>query len=531
MRIGSVTATKSALAWRGALLSTALLGSAVGCDNSHTPTPTDAGQETSAPQHDAAVDTGASCGMGCYRPKGCLYEVAPPENAVRAMGYTGFSVDTGTPLHPSPGVTPQRVRLGLGGGTAARQPGYADPTTTAVFTWETAEADSHAEVKMGTSPAALGEIQTGYSFSYASLGPAVHIHEVHVCGLTPGRTYYYQVGGGVAGAEVWSATQSFTTVPATGPVSIGIYGDARDSVSVWQTVNLRMKQHAVSMDLISGDIVLLGVAETEWGQWLDAIWTMPSEQEAGVPGLPGFLTLGQQLMVPIAGNHEAESSDFYANFSIPGTGDYAKTYASFNVGSAHIVMFDDTPLTGSASADSLSPEPAAQIAWLRSDLALADKDRDMHPFVLVMNHRGLYSTSEHGNDPDVLLARSVLAPIFDTYHVDLVLNGRNHEYERSYPVRANAADAASNEAIVDKDASSGTIYVTNAGAGASAYATNSLTAPENYRAFSWQFDFDTGYVGCYGILELDGKSLTMTAYGVKGAASADDVIDKVVLSK
>ena len=62
------------------------------------------------------------------------------------------------------------------------------------------------------------------------------MHEVHVCGLNPATTYYYQVGGGASGAEVWSATQSFTTVPASGTVTIGISGDARDQVSTFQLV-------------------------------------------------------------------------------------------------------------------------------------------------------------------------------------------------------------------------------------------------------------------------------------------------------
>ena len=54
------------------------------------------------------------------------------------------------------------------------------------------------------------------------------MHQVDVCGLTPGTTYYYQVGGGAAGGEIWSATQSFTTVPAAGdPITVGVYGDAR----------------------------------------------------------------------------------------------------------------------------------------------------------------------------------------------------------------------------------------------------------------------------------------------------------------
>jgi acid phosphatase type 7 len=522
-----------------ALLVFAFAGStAASCSNGEAPPPSgDAGGSGGSGGSGGTTGSGkeggsgTSCGTGCYAPLGCSYQVAPPEDANREMGYKNFSVDTSTQVKSTAGATPQRVRLGLGGNTAMGQPGYADPTTTAVFTWETVEQDSNAKVQMGTSPSALTDVHTGYAFTAAaSLGDgAFNMHEVHVCGLLAGTTYYYQVGGGAPGKEVWSATQSFTTVPATGALKIGIYGDARDSATVWETVNERMKTAGVAMHLISGDVVLVGGIESEWSQWLDAIWTTASEAEAGVSSQGPFLTLGQQLMVPIAGNHEAESPDFYANFAIPGTGDWAKTYASFNVGNAHVVVVDDSPLAAASSPTSLSPEATAQVAWLKTDLAAANMDRTAHPFIIVVSHRGMFSTSNHSADSDVLLTRAVLAPIYDTYHVDLALNGHDHEYERSHPLNANATDPSSNDVVIQTDTTKGTTYVINAGAGASAYNINSEN--EAYRAFSWEFDFSTGYVGCYGILELEGNTLTMTEYGIKGMASADTVVDTLTLTR
>jgi acid phosphatase type 7 len=479
--------------------------------------------------HDA--EGPGSCGPGCYAPLGCNYQVAPPENAQRSLGYTNFAVDTSSPVGSAAGAKPERVRLGLGGSATLGTPGYADPTTTAVFTWETIEQDSNAKVKMGTSPTALADTHTGYTWTAPMEldAPAFHMHEVHVCGLVPATTYYYQVGGGAPGKEVWSATQSFTTVPRSGPVKVGVYGDARVTVSTWQIVNLRMKQQAANLDLISGDIVDIGLSEPEWAQWLGAIWTPQSEAEAGVSSEGPLLTLGQQMMIPVAGNHEAEASDFYANWSIPGTGDYAETYASFNVGNTHFILFDDTPMSLAFSASTLSAEAKAQLSWLEGDLAAANADRTAHPFIVVVNHRCLYSTSLHAQDSDVLLVRGVLAPLFDKYHVDLVMNGHNHEYERSYPLNANAANPESNDVVIQTDPTKGTTYVVNAGAGADAYATDSL--PAAYKKLSWEYGSSTGYLGCYGILELDGSELTLTEYGIKGASMADDVIDTLTLER
>jgi hypothetical protein len=503
------TEPKKAIALTAAVL---LVGSACSSGGAHSAS--DAGPDTGHPRSDASATT--ACGPGCYAPLGCAYQVAPPENAQRSLGYTDFSVDTSSRVGSVAGATPERVRLGLGGATTMGKAGYADPTTSAVFTWETVEQDSNAKVKLGTSAGALQDVHTGYAWTApAELGSgAFHMHEVHVCGLLPGTTYYYAVGGGAPSHEVWSATQSFTTVPATGSIKVGVYGDARDSVSTWQVVNQRMKSQAVDLDLISGDIVDVGPSEPEWARWLDAIWTTQSEEEAGVTATGTFLTLGQQLMVPIAGNHEAESSDFYANWSIPGTGDYVETFASFNVGNTHFVLFDDSPMAEATSPTDLSPEAQAQVAWLESDLAAANADRTAHPFIAVVSHRCLFSTSTHAQDPDVLLTRGILAPIFDKYHVDLAMTGHNHEC---------------NDVVLQTDTTLGTTYVVNAGAGADAYATDS--SPAAYRKVSWEYGFSTGYLGCYGVLELAGQKLTMTEYGVKGAATEDDVIDVLTLSR
>jgi acid phosphatase type 7 len=500
-----------------------------------------------------APEGSTNCGTGCYEPLGCSYKVAPPS----IWGFTNFSVDTSTAVGSIPGATPNRVRLGLGGGTKMGQAGYADPTTTAVFTWETAEQDTDAKVKLGTSATTLTEVHTGYVWT-TPIGEgttAPNMHEVHVCGLTPGTTYYYEVGGGAVGKEVWSGTQSFTTVPSTGKLTVGVYSDARDTVSIWQTVHERMKSLGVNFHVIAGDIVDIGGIEGLYATWLDAIWTMQSEKDAGVSTTGPFLTLGEQLMVPIAGNHEYVLSNyaaqFFGNFSIPGTpadGIATKTYASFNAGNTHFVLFDDAPISGNGEGTAMptdtfiQPQAALQEAWLKADLQAANANRSKVPFIVSLNHRGLFSTSHHAADPDVLETRGVLAPIFDQYHVDVVFNGHDHEYERSNLL--NAGSPATGAPVVKATAATGatvnstqgTTYIINAGAGADPYAVG--TTPVPYRATNTPLCVPGSgttcgagtYIGCYVILELEGSQITMTAYGITGAANQDTVIDSLTFT-
>jgi hypothetical protein len=452
-----------------------------------------------------------------YAPSGCGYTYAVPAS----RGFQDIALDDGQPVDVASSA-PQRVRVGLGGGTTKGQPGYADPTTSAAFVWQTAGASHAAAVRFGTAPGALAQTARGYVWTTPKgLANATDtsMHEVHVCGLTPGTTYFYQVGGGAPGADAWSATQSFTTVPAAGTITLGVFGDARDEVATWQAVHVRMRDAGVAMQLFSGDMVFSGSSEALFAQWLDAIWHDPSDGAK-------FLTLGQQMMVPIAGNHENDAADFYANFALPGDGPYAETYASFDIGSAHFALVDDQQIGESLAGGSPTDETNAQLAWLDRDLAAANADRANHPFVVVINHRSLFSTSMHANDADVLAARGALAPLFDKYAVDLVVNGHEHEYERSKPLKAGTP--ASGAPVVGR----GTTYVVVAGAGADPYAVNQTTA--DYNALSVAYGPMTSYIGIYSLLQLSPHGLTLTAYGLKASSmtvAGDDVIDKVTMTR
>ncbi|HEY3818963.1 MAG TPA: fibronectin type III domain-containing protein [Polyangiaceae bacterium] len=478
------------------------------------------GRSSSAPPivGDDAGDDGGGGSSLLYAPASCKYTVSPPAT----LGYTNLALDDDGPVDPTMGA-PVRVRVGLGGATTMGQPGYADPTTSAAFTWETAQQNNAAKVQMGTSPTALSQVSTGYAWTLVPvLGSAdTYFHEVHVCGLTPDTTYFYQVGGGPAGSEVWSATQSFTTMPATIPsegITVGVFGDARDTVATWQAVHVRMKAVGVLMSLVGGDVVDIGAEEPLYSQWLSGIWQYPS-------GSSTFLTLGQQYILPINGNHENDTATSFANWAIPGDGPYAETYASFAVGSVHFTMIDDEQIAESNSG----AEAQAQLAWVDQDLNAANGDRTNHPFIVVISHRGIFSTSLHSTDPDVLQARTSLAPLYDKYKVDLVVNGHDHEYERTYPITNGNPPTV-------QPAGQGTTYVICAGAGADPYAVGTTSVP--YRCTKTGFGPNsppgTPFIGAYSLLQIMPTQLTLTAYGLVASGSTpmdDTVIDTVCLGQ
>ena len=149
-------------------------------------------------------------------------------------------------------------------------------------------------------------------------------------------------------------------------------------------------------------------------------------------------------------------------------------------------MIDDQPIALLGGGE----QAATMTKWLDDDLARADGARDRVPFLVVVHHRALYTTSSHADDSDVLDLRKVFAPIFDKHHVDLVVNGHDHAYERTKSLRPGAG-------FIEK-------------------ATT--------------FGGTTGFDGLYGVLTLDGRKLTMTSYGLT-AAGTDPVIDTIELVK
>jgi hypothetical protein len=430
-----------------------------------------------------------------YQPQGCSYTVTLPD----ARGFTSIALDDGAPVTDVPGATPTRVRLGLGGATQG-----ADPKTTAVFTWESSAATSKtAQVKIN------GTIYKGHvwqtpppTVGLGNTEPPANMHEVHVCGLTPGTTYTYQVGGGASGADVWSTAQQFTTLPATGKITIGVSGDSRDSASVFQMVQQRMKDQAVAMQVFSGDFVLWGTEESLYSQWLDAA---------------NGVTLGQQMILPVAGNHENSSSQFYGNFALPGDGPYAEAFFSFDLGSAHIVMFDDQEIAQAPTTD----EAKTALKFIDDDLTKAEANRANVPFLIAVHHRSEFGNGSHSTDSDVVAVRTTMNPIWDKHHVDLVINGHEHDYERTQPMTGPPTAP-----VMQTDATKGTTYTVTAGSGANAYSLGAAT----YDAKAQTFGGSTPYVGVYAFVALDAHTLVWTAYGLK-ASGTDDTIDTFTLTR
>jgi hypothetical protein len=135
----------------------------------------------------------------------------------------------------------------------------------------------------------------------------------------------------------------------------------------------------------------------------------------------------KDLIHPTIGNHEYLTHDATGYFGYFGgaAGDPTKGYYSWNLGAWHMIA-----LNSECSHVGGCRSGSAQETWLQADLAA-----NPTACTLVTWHEPRWSSGEHGNATQM---DAIWRDLVDA-HVDVVLTGHNHDYER-FP----ALDASGN---------------------------------------------------------------------------------------
>lgn len=464
-----------------------------GCEDTGVVTEPDAG--TTTPSDGS---TGPRVQTLSYRPEGCAYDVSTPQ-----VLDTARSEDVFGDAHEIRNV----------------HTSWAGPTdTTFAVSWWTDDDTLASSVLVGTDEAAVSAadgaaegvtLVAGHHMLFSSDARGLNpdrVHEAHVCGLTPSTTYYYKVGG----AGHWSETFEFTTGPELGstePFSFGATGDSRGHEDdAWAISQRRLMERGVDFEVFSGDAVVYGPVQTQWDQFFSA------DDGSGF-SVDQFLAT-RPLMIA-NGNHDQLAVNYLAQFALPqqvSDGEIAQgeEWYSFDYANAHFVFLNDTVLDSEVLG-------GQQAAWLDADLAAVDRART--PWIFVVHHRPLY-TCQSTHSPDTSL-RSNWQPIFDRYHVDFVIAGHNHVYERSAPIngfeggdgRVASQDPGTGAPVISDGVPSGTIYMVAAGVGAPLYPVNT-TCPTSREGES---------VRNFVVFEVQGRSLHFTAYDALTGAVIDEL--------
>jgi predicted phosphodiesterase len=371
------------------------------------------------------VDTKFVGNGGTLAIAGCDYSVTTVMGAEAPMASVdAFGSD----------ATPRLVHLGV----------MSDPKTSVVAQWRTMDETTRASTiryaeGANLSPAELTQTKSGIDFAYAGTATTpFRQHQAHLCDLSPGTTYSYQVGGRdpMTGGDHFSPVYTFHTAPdiAANPDSelvIGFVGDSRGGYDIWQQVVGQLQQRTPDLILFSGDAVTIGTVQVEWEEFLgDAEQLFATTQ-----------------VIFANGNHESDSVNFFSQFALPGD----QQNFGLDWGYAHITVANDTP-----PDNDMSLITGAYHDLLAQDLAAHASAQ----WKIVMHHQPMWSSStKHGSSTSL---QQAWQPLFDQNHVDLVLNGHDHDYEVTKPIVGGTPDIQTTNAT-------GTVYVVAGGAGAELY--------------------------------------------------------------
>ena len=97
-----------------------------------------------------------------------------------------------------------------------------------------------------------------------------------------------------------------------------------------------------------------------------------------------------------------------------------------------------------------------QLSWLTTTLTKFRADRAIDFIVAFFHHCAFATSSTHGSDGGV---RAALAPLFDRFSVDLVVQGHNHQYERTNPIRNGRSTVQAPDQSTVWPAKDGTTYI------------------------------------------------------------------------
>lgn len=164
------------------------------------------------------------------------------------------------------------------------------------------------------------------------------------------------------------------------------------------------------------------------------------------------------------GNHDMEAAypihgygGHLARLDFPGNGPSGcPSVYSFVYGNVAVLSLDANDVSYEITANT-GYSHGAQNSWTQRTLA-AHRANPAVDFIVCFFHHCAYSTTgAHASDGGV---RAAWTALFDRYQVDLVLQGHNHVFERTDPIRADAPTRVAGDNAIVYPETDGTVYYT-----------------------------------------------------------------------
>lgn len=374
----------------------------------------------------------------------------------------------------------------------------ADAAREASISWAAAEAVVQPRLRYGAPGHGLGIEVEAEERSYVEVltGERVFTYHARLTGLAPDSPFDYEVFHRGAGESANPVGGTFRTAPAgrERPLRFTAFGDQSVSAPVGRGVapwspNAGYVVDAVEaanplFHLLTGDLCYANLSDSPVATWSSFFNT-------------AMRSARHRAWMPCAGNHENEVGNgpfgyrsYQTRFTLPSAPapkDCCGNWYAFTAGSVRVISInnDDVCLQDGAFSSyrrdhvpgylARGDDPyirgyseGAQRRWLQATLAAADDDPAID-WIVVCMHQVAVSTA-HFNGADLGIRLEWL-PLFDRYHVDLVIAGHEHHYERTFPLRGVVAGsslltpAAQGDDHAVLDTRAGAVHMTIGGGG------------------------------------------------------------------
>ena len=329
------------------------------------------------------------------------------------------------------------------------------------FSWHTATA-TNPVVRIWKDDGTAAEF-TGTCSSSTSSISAKYYNAVTVAGLEANTAYTYQVGDGDGN---WSTEYNTKTGDpnaysylVVGDPQIGSSNATTDTTSWVNTMNI-MQQHFPNSAFLAGT-----------GDQIETSGTLAH--------YTGFFSPVQMTSLPFAscmGNHEG-SGTATRTFYNPPNADSVQNYW-YRYGKTLFLVWNCT--TGSPST-------------MRTFLTNAIAQNEDASWRILNFHYDVYGQGSSHALSDGKTYRDQYVPVIDEFDIDVVFNGHDHSYNRSYPMKYSGSASTSNELYVQPETfgpngesidPAGTVYFSlNSSTGSKYY---SLIAKQTYTAVMHQ---------------------------------------------
>lgn len=338
-------------------------------------------------------------------------------------------------------------------------------------------------------------------------------NKVTVTGLKENTTYYYSV---MKDGE-WTEPEKYETKSFSdfsflyvGDPQIGASGTRQNDAANWEVVlNQATKNHDVSFMVSAGDQInnTKGDSEEEYSGYLGA---------TALRSLPVATTIG---------NHDSKNPNYSYHFNYPNSQYGAPLGYNQGVSTAGTDYYYTYGNVLFIVLDTNNYNCATHENVIRKAIT----ENPDAKWRVVTFHQDIYGAAQSHSDSDGMVLRTQLTPLMDKYDIDVVLQGHDHTYSRTYQLTGdgeehtafgNGYDSNSEEFQSENicydlksDVVGGT--VTNP-EGTVYYEANSATGSKYYDMFNPVQDYiaekSQSYTPTYSVISVTDDTFSVTTY-------------------